>query len=133
MLVPVVALAMAVVSVWMPLIAPEVAVRWFSWPNILLLAPVPLAAAMLCVAIFVGLRRGGEDVPFYGSFALFLTGYAGLAVSLFPYLVPGRYDIWQAAGGTAARSFALVGVGVMIPLILEIGSASCWERGCQYV
>lgn len=117
-LVVVVALAMVIVSVWMPLTAAAVAERWFAWPNIALLAPVPLAAGGLCVAIFVGLRRGGEDVPFYGSFALFLTGYAGLAVSLFPYLVPGRYDIWEAAAGPASLSFALVGVGVMIPIIL---------------
>jgi cytochrome d ubiquinol oxidase subunit II len=117
-LVAVVALAMAIVSLWMPLAAPEVAERWFAWPNILVLAPIPLAAAALCLAIFVGLRRGGEDLPFYGSFALFLTGYAGLAVSLFPNLVPGRYDIWQAAAGPASLSFALVGVVVMIPIIL---------------
>lgn len=117
-LVAVVALAMVIVSIWMPLVAPEVAARWFAWPNVLLLAPVPLLAAGLCVAIFVGLRRGGEDLPFYGSFALFLTGYAGLAVSLFPALVPGRYDIWQAAAGPKSLSFAMVGVVVMVPVIL---------------
>jgi len=117
-LVVVVAVAMAIVSVWMPILSPDVAGRWFAWPNIAALAPVPVAAAALCVVIFVGLRRGAESLPFYGSFALFMTGYAGLAVSLFPNLVPGRYDIWEAAAGPASLSFALVGVVVMIPIIL---------------
>ena len=117
-LVVVVALSMLIVSLWMPFMSPEVAARWFAWPNIAVLAPVPAAAAVLCAAIFVSLRRGGEAVPFYGSFALFMTGYAGLAVSLFPNLVPGRYDIWQAAAGPASLSFALVGVVVLIPIIL---------------
>jgi len=117
-LVIAVAAAMAVVSLWMPLLSPAVAERWFAWPNIALLAPVPLAAAVLCVGIFLSLRRGGESLPFYGTFALFMTGYAGLAVSLFPTLVPGRYDIWQAASGPSALGFTLVGLVVLIPVIL---------------
>ncbi|MEQ8395261.1 cytochrome d ubiquinol oxidase subunit II [Thalassobaculum sp.] len=117
-LVAVVAVALVIVSLWMPVMAPEIAARWFAWPNMVLLAPVPIAAGVLCVAIFVSLRRGGESLPFYGSFALFLSGYAGLAVSLFPALVPGRYDIWQAASGPSSLAFALVGLGVLIPMIL---------------
>ena len=109
---------MVVVSLWMPVMAPEIAARWFGWPNIAVLAPIPLAAAALCVVIFVALRRGGEDLPFYGSFALFVTGYAGLAVSLFPTLVPGRYDIWQAASGPYSLGFTLVGLAVLVTMIL---------------
>src|ERR1700744_6320467 len=37
--------AIAVVSIWTPIASPSVATRWFSWPNILILAPVPIATA----------------------------------------------------------------------------------------
>jgi cytochrome d ubiquinol oxidase subunit II len=38
--------AILAVSVWTPLMHDVIAQRWFSWPNILLLAPVPAATAL---------------------------------------------------------------------------------------
>src|SRR5258707_14938006 len=40
-------LAIAVVSLWTPFIDAHIAARWFSWPNIAVLAPVPLIIAGL--------------------------------------------------------------------------------------
>ena len=37
-----VVVAVAVVSLWTPLMEPTIARRWFSWPNIALLSPVPI-------------------------------------------------------------------------------------------
>ena len=37
--------AIAIVSIWTPLANSAVADRWFAWPNILLLAPLPIATA----------------------------------------------------------------------------------------
>ena len=42
-----VTLAVAVVSLWTPFIDAHIAARWFSWPNIVMLAPVPLITAAL--------------------------------------------------------------------------------------
>ena len=34
-----------IVSIWTPLLDPAIAARWFGWPNIVLVAPVPLLVA----------------------------------------------------------------------------------------
>ena len=37
--------AIAAVSIWTPAVNPAIAQRWFSWPNIALLSPVPVITA----------------------------------------------------------------------------------------
>ena len=40
-----VGIARGLVSLWVPFLGREIEVRWFSWPNIAYLAPVPLITA----------------------------------------------------------------------------------------
>jgi cytochrome d ubiquinol oxidase subunit II len=60
-------IAIAAVSVWTPLVHPYVAHRWFSWPNILYLAPVPVVTGALILWVWHALRTNLEIVPFVGS------------------------------------------------------------------
>jgi len=39
--------AIAVVSIFTPLLELEIAFRWFSWPNILYLSPIPILTLLL--------------------------------------------------------------------------------------
>ncbi len=50
--------------------------------------------------------------------ALFALSYAGLGISMYPYIVPQSITIWQAAAPENSQIFMLVGVAVLIPLIL---------------
>ena len=52
------------------------------------------------------------------SAALFLTGYLGLGISLFPYLVPFELTIWETAARDNALQLMLVGASIMLPVIL---------------
>jgi len=109
---------MAVVSLWTPLAFERIAERWFAMPNILLLWPVPFATAL---AAFIGWRaldRGYDLTPFLAAIALFLLGYLGLVISVFPYLVPPDLTIWQAASPPATQVFMLVGTLALLPIIL---------------
>jgi cytochrome bd ubiquinol oxidase subunit II len=108
--------AMAVVSLCVPFLGREIEQRWFSWPNIAFLAPVPLLTAFTAFRIWRGVENGAERSPFLLSIALFLLGFLGLAVSLFPYVVPPRFTIWQASNTPASQMFALVGYLVVMPL-----------------
>jgi cytochrome d ubiquinol oxidase subunit II len=90
--------AILIVSIWTPLADPTVATRWFSWPNILLLAPVPIVTAVIAVMAWRALGGWGTDgAPFLFAIGLFLMSYLGVAISLWPMIVPGHYTIWQAA------------------------------------
>jgi cytochrome d ubiquinol oxidase subunit II len=65
-----------------------------------------------------GLRVHNEREPFALGIALFLLSFAGLAVSLWPYAVPRRYTLWEAASPPASLGFVLTGVLILLPLVL---------------
>ncbi|WP_181705877.1 cytochrome d ubiquinol oxidase subunit II [Chthonobacter rhizosphaerae] len=107
-----------VVSVWTPLQYDRIAERWFSWPNLLYLSPVPVLTVVLAAVIWVGLDRRNAAAPFLGSVGLFILSFAGLAISNFPYLVPPDITIWDAAAAPASQMFLLVAVVILLPVVL---------------
>ncbi len=109
---------MAAVSLWTPLAIPQIRERWFTLPNFFYLAPVPLLTAAAAFAAWRSLRTGGEAVPFVATIGLFLLGFAGLAISWFPYLVPPSLTIWQTAASPSSQTFMLAGTVVLLPLTL---------------
>src|SRR5690606_36312914 len=87
----------AVVSLWTPLMNEEIAARWFTWPNIAYLSPVPIVTALLTLVHWRALARRREVAPFVLSLALFLLSFLGLDISLWPYVIPPDISIWEAA------------------------------------
>jgi cytochrome d ubiquinol oxidase subunit II len=106
------------VSLWTPLAIPRIWDRWFQWPNLLFLAPVPLLTAFAAWRCWWGLETRHDTVPFVSALALFLLGFLGLAISTLPYLVPPSVTIWDAAAHPSSQTFMLVGVLLMLPIIL---------------
>jgi cytochrome d ubiquinol oxidase subunit II len=105
----------------------RIAARWFSWPNIAFLAPVPVATGAVALALWLGLRRGSPMLPFLAAVGLFVLSYAGLAISLWPIIVPPSVTIWDAAAPPESAGFLLVGVAVTIPAVL------CYTAYSYYV
>src|SRR5690606_10356747 len=97
--------AMALVSLWTPFVHPSIAARWFSWPNIAWLSPVPALTAAIAWWLWRGLERRREAQPFIATILLFTMGYLGLAISLWPKIAPHDIDLWQAAAGPRAQAF----------------------------
>src|SRR5262252_13703 len=44
--------AIAIVSIWTPIMSSAVAERWFTWPNIALFAPVPVLSGVVALGIW---------------------------------------------------------------------------------
>lgn len=117
---------MAAVSLWTPLSSERIAERWFSWPNLLYLSPVPIVTAAIALLIWRALERGSEVTPFLGAIGLFLLGFLGLAISTFPYVIPPRLTIWQASAAPSTQAFMLVGVAVLLPIVLAYTAFVYW-------
>jgi cytochrome d ubiquinol oxidase subunit II len=109
---------MAIVSLWTPLAFERIAARWFSTPNIFYLWPVPILTALTAFVGWRSLDQGGELLPFLSAIGLFLLGYLGLVISVFPYLVPPSLTIWQTAAAPASQTFMLIGTLALLPIIL---------------
>ena len=122
------AIGLAAVSVATPLASPEIAARWFSFPEALLLAPLPLSAAVVLAGLWFALgalpEMGARTLarfdwaPFAGAVALFALGFAGFAYSFFPWVVPGRLTIFDAASAPESLLVILVGACVVLPVIV---------------
>jgi cytochrome bd ubiquinol oxidase subunit II len=118
--------AIVAVSLWTPYIHPSIAERWFSWPNIAFLAPVPIVTALVALFEWQALNNRSEAAPFVWAVVLFVMSYLGIAISLFPMIVPYKYTIWDAASSEATQAFLLVGVLILLPIILLYSAWSYW-------
>ncbi|GAB2177128.1 cytochrome d ubiquinol oxidase subunit II [Dongia sp. agr-C8] len=122
-----VGLAVAVVSIWTPLADPAIKARWFSWPNIAFLAPVPVITAALAIWEWRALRSSTAEVsPFVAAICLFAMSYLGVAISLWPMIVPHHFTLWEAASVPSTQAFLAVGTLFLLPVILMYTGWSYW-------
>jgi cytochrome d ubiquinol oxidase subunit II len=109
---------MAIVSAWTPLQFERISERWFSLPNFYYLWPIPIVTGLVALACWWGLQRGHDRLPFFTAIGLFLLGYLGLVISVFPYLVPPTLTIWDTAAARESQIFILIGTLPLLPIIL---------------
>src|SRR5919106_3566861 len=109
-----VALGVVLVSLGTPLVSETVREKWFSFPRFLYLSLLPLATLVAWVWVWISLRKS-DLKPFAGAVAIFVLAFAGLAYSLFPYVVIDRLTIWEAAAHPSALLFVLVGTAIVLP------------------
>ena len=118
--------AIGAVSIATPFLHVQYAQRWFTWPNLILTMPVPIAVAVVTVMLLRSLAAKQDYRPFFLSLALFALSYAGLGISMYPYIVPQSITIWQAASPERSQIFMLFGVAVLVPLILGYTAWAYW-------
>jgi cytochrome d ubiquinol oxidase subunit II len=118
--------AIGMVSLATPFLDMEYAQRWFFWPNVALTALVPIAVAIVTVMLLRSLARKQDYRPFFLALALFALSYAGLGISMWPYIVPRSITIWQAASPPSSQLFMLVGVAILVPIILAYTAWNYW-------
>ena len=121
-----VVIGIVVVSLWTPLANDAVFSRWFSWPNILILSPVPVATALVAWATWRALGGASQSGGFIGAVGLFALSYIGITISLFPMIVPHHYTLMQAASPPGTQAFLLVGTLFLQPVILFYSGWSYW-------
>ena len=119
--------AVGIVSIWTPLMDHGIAQRWFSWPDIAFLAPVPVLTALVAVLEWRAIGNRNSDLgPFAYAVLLFILSYIGIAISLFPLIVPYHYSLWEASSSPDTQIFLGVGTLFLLPVILAYTGWSYW-------
>lgn len=119
--------AIVLISCWTPYLQPNLLHRWLSSPAIYFVAPVPVLTFIAADRLWFALRdRQHDRVPFLATLALFVLSYVGFGISLYPYIVPPRMTIWDAAAPDKSLAFLLAGAAVLIPLILIYTAYAYW-------
>jgi cytochrome d ubiquinol oxidase subunit II len=126
------ALGMVAISLATPLASDRIFDKWFSFPSIILLMPIPLLTGALFLALWLFLQRMPRQdhdldyVPFVLALGLFMLGFVGLAYSFYPYVVPERLTIWQAAAAPDSLMIIFVGAIVVLPVIIAYSAFAYW-------
>jgi cytochrome d ubiquinol oxidase subunit II len=125
-LCPALVAAIGAVSLVTPFVLPQYAERWFRYPGLLVTVPMPVLFGGVTLALWWSLGRGRDWMPFLLTLGLFLLSMAGLAISIWPYVIPGRVTIWQAAAPYDSQLFLLVGALALVPIILAYTGWAYW-------
>jgi cytochrome d ubiquinol oxidase subunit II len=119
-----VAFGVALVSIATPLANETVREKWFDFPRTLGLMVLPLAsaAAWLWIWRLTGRMKNHRPArdwgPFAGAVVIYVLAFAGLAYSLFPYIVVDRMTIWDAAAHPSSLKVVLAGALIVLPFIV---------------
>jgi len=125
---------MVAVTVWVPLQDMPAGRQWGlrdpfgSWERLALLSPIPLLVLVCFAGLFRALRRESTYAPYLWSVALFVLGYAGLVVGIWPYLVPYALTFRETAAAPGALAFLLAGALVLLPLTLSYTVYVYWTH-----
>ena len=118
------ALGMAAVSLATPFASPRIFDRWFVLPEMIYLSPLPILSAVLFASLWwqtFHLPKPNDRhslLPFLTLALIFVLGFAGLAWSFYPFVVPDRLTIWQAASAPESLAVILVGTAFVLPIII---------------
>ncbi|MGF6932499.1 cytochrome d ubiquinol oxidase subunit II [Paraburkholderia sp. UCT70] len=92
--------------------------RWQDHGVLHVLIALAILAALASVYVLYSVFMRGEHGPFVGSTILFVVSFAGLAISLFPYVVPGQLTVASAASDSTTLTFMLFGIGMVFPVMI---------------
>lgn len=65
-------------------------------------------------------------VSFLYAILFFLTSIVGLGASIWPEIVPGSLDIWQASSEHRTQMITITVLAVFVPIILAYVGVSYW-------
>ena len=112
------AILLVVVSLMSLQVHPHVAALWLNKQHWGYLAIFPIVTLLAFIALWISLYRKGELMPYWSMVLIFLCCYAGFGLDIFPYVVPYKITIAQAASPDNTLLFIFCGAVVMIPVLL---------------
>ena len=126
------AAGMAAISLATPLVSPRLWEKWFEGPQVFALSVLPALAALFWWGAWRSLARlphpqdKGALAPFLYAAGLTTCGFLGMAYSFYPYVVPEKMTIFEAAAAPESLAIILVGAGIVVPIILAYSALSYW-------
>jgi len=117
-------LGIGAISLATPLVSARIFGKWFEFPQMLWLAPLPIVSGLLVVwlwSMLRGMPRAGDRGswhPFAVASLLWVLAFLGMAYSFYPYVVPEKLTIYEAASAPESLFIILIGTCFVLPTIL---------------
>ncbi len=108
-----------IAGVWTPLSVAQVGRRWFGFPQALLFGALAVALVAAALAFWRSIWTSQSDARML-RLAVLMTvlAFAGVAGTIWPYALPYRVSIVNAAADPVTLKFVLVGIVCVLPLVL---------------
>jgi cytochrome bd ubiquinol oxidase subunit II len=122
--VPVFAVLFGIACLYSAQIQPGVRSQWT-------LHPIALPCLLALFAIGVGAltvltERVRPTIPLVLGLFLFVVGISGMALIVFPNIVPFSVSLWDAASSSASQEFVLIGATIVTPVVLGYSAFAYW-------
>ena len=92
----------------------------------MLLAALSVIMIVAAVVNFTGVSKRPDVRPFAASLAMVAAGIVGLAVLVFPDIVPFRVPLWDASASSLSQIFVLTGAAFVSPVVLGYSFFAYW-------
>lgn len=89
-------------------------------------AIIPFLGVLASLAVWHFAKKGPDYMAYLSTVGVFLSGFAGLAASIFPHIVPFSVTVHEAAARDNALGLMLAGTAVMLPIILGYTAYVYW-------
>lgn len=117
-------LVFVVISAWTPIVDPSAYERWFA--DVRWIWVFPILAALSAIQILRSIFQRRNAWPFIATMAMFAATYFALLWTRWPYVIPPKFTLWDAASAPESQLFLLIGVLFVIPIILMYTAWAYW-------
>jgi cytochrome d ubiquinol oxidase subunit II len=105
-------------------VQPGIRVAWQTHP--LLLGTASSTLLIAAFILFASIGKRPDMRPLAAGMVMIASGIAGLAILVFPMVVPFRVSIWNASSSHLSQVFLLTGAIVVTPVVLAYSFFAYW-------
>lgn len=106
------------ITISTPIFYESVRDRLFQQPLVYIFAAIPVLGILLISRLLTSLTRQEERAPFIWTILLFMLTFIGLALVVFPYIIPTQITIYEASADPSSLVIMIIFVGSLIPVML---------------
>jgi cytochrome bd ubiquinol oxidase subunit II len=106
------------ITITTPIFYESARIRLFSQPLVFVFALIPLLGILLIWRLLVSLNKKTERMPFIWTILIFLLSFLGLALVVFPYIIPTSITIYEAAADPSSLVIMIIFIGALIPVMV---------------
>jgi cytochrome d ubiquinol oxidase subunit II len=93
--------------------------RWTMAPTSYLLYTIAACIALVCFMFAYNVLRKKHLRELHSlSMLVFVLGFVGMVIGIYPYILPPNITIFEAASSPSTQMFMLWGIGPILPIVL---------------
>jgi cytochrome d ubiquinol oxidase subunit II len=92
--------------------------RLLQQPLVYIFAIIPIFGVLLISRLLISLGKEADRSPFVWTILLFFLTFIGLALVVFPYIIPSKITIYEAAADPSSLVIMIIFIGLLIPVML---------------